>query len=170
LYCGGSDSIKGWDILIEAWPIVVEKIAGARLEALGFSSRYELRSGNGIVDSIELRGWLSERETCEAMERAAVLVIPSRYEVAPLILAEAWASGLPIVVASVGGIPTLAAGAALLVPDADPPALAARIVDALRGGEAVAHLVQEGLSRAQAYRIDGVVDAHVNLYSNLSRL
>jgi glycosyltransferase involved in cell wall biosynthesis len=167
LYCGGPKSIKGWDILSEAWPLVAEREPGARLEALGFQPDHRFAQRNDAIGSIELCGWLSARGTREAMERAAVLVMPSRFEVAPMVLAEAWASGVPIVATAVGGIPALARGAAVLVRPSHAASLAAAIANVLQGGRIVCRLVEEGRSRAEAYRRDQVVEDHLHLYLDL---
>jgi glycosyltransferase involved in cell wall biosynthesis len=167
LYCGGPGFIKGWDILLRSWPLVVERVPEARLEALGFPAGYELLGTDGAAGSIDLRRWVSVKETRDAMERATVLVIPSRFEVAPTVLAEAWAACVPVLATAVGGTPTLAAGAAQLVPAGDPTALAAAIIDVLRGVRPVGHLVEAGSSRARVHRRERVADAHLRLYANL---
>jgi glycosyltransferase involved in cell wall biosynthesis len=167
LYCGGPGPIKGWDILTRAWPLVLAGVPGARLEALGFPAGYELRASDGVAGSIDVRGWMSVKETRDAMERATVLVIPSRFEVAPTILAEAWAARVPVLVAAVGGAPVLAGGAARLVPAGDHAALGAAIVDGLRQRHPVAELLEAGSARAQAHRRDRVADAHIRLYASL---
>jgi glycosyltransferase involved in cell wall biosynthesis len=69
----------------------------------------------------------------ELLAAADLLVLPSRAEGAPLVLAEAQAVGLPILATRVGGIPESTRScdgtpAALLVPPRDPEALAAALV------------------------------------------
>jgi hypothetical protein len=66
----------------------------------------------------------------------------------------------------VGGVPALATGAALLV-ERRPEALAESIVTAVRGGDEVARLVEEGRRRAEAHRPEAVVSAHLTLYEDL---
>ena len=52
--------------------------------------------------------------------RASVVVIPSRYEVSPILLAEAWAAGNTVVATDAGGLAALAPGRARVVLPDDP--------------------------------------------------
>jgi glycosyltransferase involved in cell wall biosynthesis len=167
LYCGGPDRIKGWDILMRAWPGVAERVPEARLQALGFPGTHVLGVEDGVASSIDLCGWATAEQTRDAMTRATVLVIPSRFEVAPTVLAEAWAAGVPVIATAAGGTATLAPGAAWLVPPCDHVALAEAIVEVLQGRRGAAQLVAAGSRRAQAHRRERVADAHLRLYSDL---
>jgi hypothetical protein len=55
----------------------------------------------------------------------------------------------------------------VVVPRREPDALAAGIVRALRGGEEVEQLVEEGRRRAEGQRAEAVVEAHLALYTEL---
>ena len=63
--------------------------------------------------------------TAEAYRSAAVFVLPSTNDSFPLVIAEAMASGLPVVSTQIGGIPTLVDNEAdgLLVDPTDVTAL-----------------------------------------------
>ena len=114
-----------------------------------------------------VEGWLPPDEVAERMTRASVLVIPSQFEVSPMVLGEAWALGLPVVATAVGGLKTLAEGAAILVPRREPAMLADAIATALAGGDLVQRLVQEGRRRVERYRAQTVARAHVEIYDAL---
>jgi glycosyltransferase involved in cell wall biosynthesis len=167
LFAGGTRGIKGWALLAEAWPRVCEAIPEARLQVVnwppgtvppGIPSRHR--------DSIAVEGPLSSAALTNYMVQATTLVIPSKFEVSPIVLAEAWALELPVVATRVGGIPALAEGAAVLA-DRHPELLAASLVSALTGGELIDELVAEGRRRAEAHRPDAVASAHVSLYDEL---
>jgi glycosyltransferase involved in cell wall biosynthesis len=163
LYCGGVDAIKGLDLLLSCWPRVVQRLPEARLHAVGCSSASGVIA-QAIEGSVEIDEWLRPRELVDAMARAAVIVVPSRYEVAPMIIGEAWAAKVPVVATAVGGIPALAGGAARVVRP-DPVALADALVLSLT--EPNDDFVEEGARRAQLHRQDAVVTAHIGLYRSL---
>jgi glycosyltransferase involved in cell wall biosynthesis len=168
LFAGGTRAIKGWPLLAAAWPAVRAAVPEARLHLAGWSpDEVSPEVGRAHQDSVFVEGWLSPDEFAARMARASVLVIPSQFEVSPIVLAEAWALGLPVVATPVGGLPALAEGAAVVVPRREPEALAAGIVRALAGGEEVERLVEEGRRRAEAHRAEAVAHAHVALYNEL---
>ena len=114
-----------------------------------------------------VEGWLTPDEVADRMTRASALVIPSQFEVAPVVLGEAWALGLPVVATAVGGMRTLAEGAAIVVPRREPALLAQGIATALAGGAEVERLVGEGRRRVERHRTEEVARAHLDLYEAL---
>ena len=166
VYCGGERVIKGWPALLAAWPRVVGAVPGARLSVLGWSSATR-PALNGTSASVRSGGALPPAELAAELASASVVVIPSDFEVAPTILAESWAVGVPVVATAVGGVPALASGAATLVPPRDPAGLAAGIIRALE--EPTAAGVAEGRARAQQWRADASAAAHIDLYTQLAR-
>jgi glycosyltransferase involved in cell wall biosynthesis len=167
LFAGGGKLIKGWSLLAAAWPRVLRSIPDAGLNAVGWRSGEEPPAiPPEHQPSVVVEGALSSTELADRMARAAVLVIPSQFEVSPIVLAEAWAMSLPVVAARVGGIPALATGAAVLV-DREVDSLADGLLGALAGGEEIDRLVAEGRRRAEAHRADAVAEAHISLYETL---
>jgi glycosyltransferase involved in cell wall biosynthesis len=167
LFAGGMRTIKGWELLAKAWPSVRAAIPHARLNVIGWPTG-ETPPGLPPADakSLVVEDWLTSARLADRMVRASALVIPSQFEVSPIVLAEAWAVGLPVVAAPVGGIPALATGAAVLV-ERRPEPLAAAIVATLAGGDEIDPLIQEGRRRAEAHRADSVAAAHIALYKEL---
>ena len=167
LYAGGTRQIKGWSLLAEAWPGVVESVPHASLNAVGWPPD-EVPPGipPELRRTVVVESALSSSDLADRMTRAAVLVIPSEFEVSPIVLAEAWAMGLPVVAARVGGIPALATDGAVLV-KRDVDSLREGLVAALSGGEDIDRLVAEGRRRADAHRADAVATAHISLYQDL---
>lgn len=166
LFCGGLRRIKGWDILLDAWPLVVKRVPYARLHAPGCGVALA-STPSAIRASIETGPYLSSDELAAAMRRASVVVLPSRYEAGPIAMSEAWASGVPVVAHAVGGVPAFAEGAARLVPRPDPTLLAEAITEVLIGTPLTPGRVAEGRRRADAQRADKVAAAHLELYEAL---
>jgi glycosyltransferase involved in cell wall biosynthesis len=167
LFAGGTRQIKGWSLLAEAWPGVCESISNASLNAVGWPPG-QMPPGipPELRDTVVVEGALSSSDLADRMMRATVLVIPSEFEVSPIVLAEAWTMGLPVVAARVGGIPALATDAAVLV-ERDVDSLRDGLIAALSGGDEIERLVAEGRRRAEAHRADAVATAHISLYEEL---
>jgi len=94
------------------------------------------------------------------LARADVVVLPSLREGMSNAVMEAMAAGRPVVATRVGGTPELLAGRGLIVPPADPVALAVAIGQ-VRLGEAARNWSCGHLSVA------AMVDRHIQIYSGL---
>ena len=167
LYCGGVRHVKGWDILAAAWPAISEAIPDATLEVLGWDSAPGFEGFGPPSDRIEVVGRADTAQVNRAMARASVVALPSRFEIAPVTLAEAWAAGTPVVATEVGGVSSLGPGAAVLVPAESPQALARVLIDVVSRNTDVQPLVAEGRRRAEAFRAEAVAREHVRLYEEL---
>jgi glycosyltransferase involved in cell wall biosynthesis len=167
LYCGGPRRIKGWHVLRAAWGRVTEALPEAHLDVVGWTA--EVPDPLRTDASVSFHGWLPPAQSAEAMARAQAVVIPSRYEVAPLVLGEAWALRVAVVATSVGGLASLAGGAALLVPRDNPEALGEALVSVLGGRTDVSSLVADGYRRARSCTSEQVVHRHLELYEDLMR-
>jgi glycosyltransferase involved in cell wall biosynthesis len=167
LFTGGERTIKGWPLLAAAWPQVQAVVPDARLLAVGWSggSGSALTSAGG--DGVTFEPSLPNEELATRMAKASVLVIPSAFEVSPIVLGEAWALGLPVVATAVGGLKALIEGAGTVVRRREPALLALAIAETLAGGDAVQRFVDEGRRRAESHRAEAVATAHVALYKEL---
>lgn len=123
---------KGQDTLLEALERIPDTewtctIAGSSAPHPAFARRIA-RAAAAFDGRVALPGVLTGPRLDDAYRRSALLVAPSRVESAGMALGEARARALPVVGASVGGIPeTLGSGGALLVRPGDPAALAAAL-------------------------------------------
>jgi glycosyltransferase involved in cell wall biosynthesis len=167
LFCGGPSRRKGWDVLLAAWPAVKRELAGATLRASGWPAS-AVEGGESEPDAeITLLPGLPPVSVAAEMAKASLVVIPARYEVAPIVVSEAWAVGTPIVSTTAGGLATFAHGAAVLVQPEDPGELASAIVRVLAGDGETPALVAEGRRRAQRQTAASVAEAHRSLYEEL---
>ncbi len=96
---GKLDPQKGFDMLIEAWALVVDKHSDWVLDIFG-EGEWELMLQNrinelNISDQIKLRGKTSD--VVSYYLGSSVYVMSSRYEGLPMVLIEAMSCGLPIV-------------------------------------------------------------------------
>lgn len=132
----------------------------ARAAALGLGRRIRFR---GHVEDPEAR-----------LREADAFVLPSvSHESCPAVLAEAMASGLPLVTSDFGPLPeiNLRDVTGLVVPAGDPAALAAAFADLADHPAKAAAMARAGAERARAcFSSDTMVDRMVNLYSELAAL
>jgi glycosyltransferase involved in cell wall biosynthesis len=103
LFVGRLSPEKGAATLLAAWEKLKHSIP---LVIVGDGpSRQSLESEAAArgLSSVKFRGWLTGEETRAAMKRAAFLVIPSLwYEGFPMIVAEAFACGTPVICSRLG--------------------------------------------------------------------
>jgi L-malate glycosyltransferase len=123
---------KGHRYLLEA----LAELSDATLDIVGDGELRDalerLAQSLGLGDRVRFLGERPKHEVAELMRAADLFVLPSLAENLPVVLIEAQASGLPAVATRVGGVPELVDDAAgVLVPPADPSALAAAIREAL---------------------------------------
>ncbi|HLA78479.1 MAG TPA: GT4 family glycosyltransferase PelF [Vicinamibacteria bacterium] len=104
----------------------------------------------GLGSAVFFHGWRSDMT--EVFGDLDLVVNCSRNEGTPVALIEALAAGRPVVATAVGGTPDLLGGGehGLLVPTADPQALAAAVLATLSGGELVEARRQRGRAHVLA--------------------
>lgn len=104
-----------------------------------------------IVDAVHFLGRRSGQDVAQLFAQADLFVLPSLHEGFPLVLLEAWASGLPCIVTGVGGIPGICVDGedSLIVEPADPAALEKAIRRAVEDDELRARLGANGRRRVE---------------------
>jgi glycosyltransferase involved in cell wall biosynthesis len=131
-------------------------------------------AGDGPLRALlpQARGMLPREQLYALMERASVVVCPSRRDGLPVVCAEAMAHGRPVVASAVGGLPDMVRDGetGLLVPPRDPAALRAAIDSLLADAE-----LRRRLGRAARERIaelcawDRVLDRTIHAYEDAVR-
>jgi len=163
--------VKGLEHLIDAAPAVLREFPAARFLFVGDG---ELRTAleargreRGVADRLHFTGY--RQDVPALIAGMDLFALPSLNEGMGRVLVMAMARGLPIVATRVGGVPELLAGgeAGLLVPPADPAALAAAICGLLREPDRAAALGEAGRRRAPRYGADRMVRALAELYRGL---
>ncbi|HEY8169857.1 MAG TPA: glycosyltransferase family 4 protein [Candidatus Limnocylindria bacterium] len=161
---------KGHRVLLEAWPSVLQAFPTARLAIVGEGS--QARVLRKLARSLKVTGsvtFTGRREDVSSVTADLdVSVLPSLREAQGISILEAMARRVPVVATAVGGIPEVVTDGidGLLVPPADPAALAAAISKLLadqplreRIGQAGFRTVVERYSiDAQVRRIEGIYD------------
>lgn len=165
IFFGGGHAIKGLDLLLDAWPKVATRYPDARLCAYGFSDN-EVGGYGELPASCELHGHVDANTVARLMRGCAAVVVPSRYEVSPLVVAEAMASGVPVVATAVGGTSDLAAGCAILV-ESTAGSIAAGLIRVLDNPSEAAGMAVASRLVAEAFRPKTVARAYIAVYESV---
>ena len=154
---------KGVDVLIAAFPRVLEAFPEAVLAVIGLGTQMAANQAaavaGGVRERVEFCGVLTN--PAPAIAEADVIVLPSRREGLPVVVLEAFALERPVVASNVGGTPGVVrdGDTGWLVPPEDPAALAAALIAAARDPEeARARGVRGAALVAERYSIGALVD------------
>lgn len=160
---------------IRAFAQVHARHAGARLVLAGTgpeeAALRALAASLGLQAAVEFAGRL-DRDTMAARLRASRIALnPSRVDNMPNSVLEAMASGVPVVSTRVGGVPYIVAHGrtALLVPPADPDAMAQALLALLDDAGLHQRLRDAALADVQAYTWDAVGPQWAAVYRGAAR-
>jgi UDP-glucose:(heptosyl)LPS alpha-1,3-glucosyltransferase len=155
LFVGPDHGRKGLDVLMQAFSRA--KIGPSRLlvagGAPGWQHRYaELATSLGVAGRVSFLP--HHPDLCPCYGAADLLVLPTKYDPFGMVVVEAMACGLPVVVSGLAGVTEYlkADEAELLQDPRDARELQERLEDLARSQERRQALAQRGLKRAQAFR------------------
>jgi glycosyltransferase involved in cell wall biosynthesis len=142
--------------LVEAFAQVRLSHPDVRLVIVGprgfkASSLQETIVSHGLVDAVQLLGYVSDDELAALYNAAIALVYPSVYEGFGLPVVEAMACGRPVIAANTSSLPEVAGDAALLVDPFDVSALSAAMERVLANPEEAKVMAGRGRSRVAQF-------------------
>ncbi|MEV4745995.1 glycosyltransferase [Streptosporangium sp. NPDC049248] len=160
--------IKGHRFLIDAAATLARQGNPCTVILVGDGPEYAPLQTQATTLGLDVRFLGSRTDTAGLLARADIVVLPSLSEGLSNAVMEAMAAGRPTIATSVGGTPELLEDRGLLVPPADPAALA----------EAITHLLthpQHATTLATAARAwarknldaTAMTTQHINLYHQL---
>ena len=164
LFVGRLSPEKGTATLLAA----AERDLGMPLKVAGtgpLSASVERAAANGVLEYL---GSQTQSEVSRLMQNARVLLLPSLwYEGLPMVIPEAFATGLPVVASDIGALSSLIAHGrnGLLVPPGDPEALAQAVqtLGAVPGVEASLR-TEARLTYERQYRPEVNVQRLLDIY------
>ncbi|MGH7056605.1 MAG: glycosyltransferase family 4 protein [Acetobacteraceae bacterium] len=169
LFAGRMVRDKGADAFVEAAAEALPRLCGWRAEMFGAdrfgpaspTTRYlTALSRRARSVGTELHGYRPQTEVLEAMGRAAITVVPSRWaEPFGLAALEAMAAGCALIAAPRGALPEVAGDAACYADPDKPGELAAAMVALARDPAARQALGERGRARADKFDIAHVARA-----------
>jgi glycosyltransferase involved in cell wall biosynthesis len=152
---------KGFRYLVEALPFVLKEVPETRLLLIGEGPEREqlvrLVKDLGLEGSVEFRGALPHRLLADCYRASDIVLLPSirtergEEEGLGLVLAEAMASGVPVIGTRTGGIPSIIEDGitGLLVPERNPKALAEGVLRLLSDATLRERVIQGGMARVR---------------------
>lgn len=105
----------------------------------------------GIADAVDFVGWVSEAELEALYARAALVVVPSRFEGFGLPVLEAMSRGAAVICADIPPLREVAGDAAVFVPPTDSTQWAAAIARLWQSPDQRAQRAAHGLRRADGF-------------------
>jgi len=167
VFLGEVSRSKGVDVLMRAFAIVKQAIAGAELLIAGKRSNdeamlQELSRSLG-VQGMTMRGYIADEELPDYYATATAMVFPSRcgFGLSPL---EAMACGTPVVVARALDAPEFIGDAGLLADPESPEDLARQLIACLTDARLRAQLSEKGATKAREFSWSKMAIQTVQLY------
>jgi glycosyltransferase involved in cell wall biosynthesis len=162
--------------VLQAFAILKRQDADARLTLVGEAEDTEYhREMRHFVErqhlsDVEFAGRRSPAEIAVLMRQASVLVLASVQENSPMVIAEAMASGLPVLASRVGGVPLMVEDGVdgVLFDCGNVEQLATMLREVLRDAALRGKLSRNGRAKAlRRYSSESVGAATVNIYRNV---
>ncbi len=124
-FLGRDDPRKGLDVLLTAWPAVLEAVPRAHLTVMGASRDLS-------VPGVTYLGRVSEQEKADVLSTTEIYCAPNLGgESFGIVLVEAMASGCAVLASGIPAFAHVVSDAGALVAPQDPVGLASRIVSLL---------------------------------------
>lgn len=165
---------KGFDTIIRLLPDIIDRVPSARLRIVGGGEEHDalvaLAAECGVGDRVEFTGAVEPDEVRRALQRSAVVVMPSRYEGLPLVALEAAWAERPVVAYAVSGLNEAVVDGLTgrLATPGDASALLHAIVSVLSDAAAAATMGTAARERAEVlYGFDRCCSEYEAIYAEL---
>lgn len=155
-FLGRDEPRKGLEILLEAWPAVVEAVPDVELVVMG---------AERDVPGIEWLGWVDDVTKAEVLNGSAIYVAPNTGgESFGIVLVEAMAAGAAVVASNLDAFSDVGGHAAQYFENGDAVALSEEIVMLLEHEDIRTGLAEAGRARAAEFDWANVSAAYRVLY------
>jgi D-inositol-3-phosphate glycosyltransferase len=180
LFVGRIQPVKGADLAIEAFAGIASVIPDARLVLVGAPSGDDgaremerlqrMVKGRDLGHLVTFAEPVPHRQLADVYRAADLVLVPSRSESFGLVAAEAQASGVPVIAASVGGLRTVVGSGSggILVAGWDPEVWAKTAIDLLTDPSLRSELEVAGPLWAERFSWESAVSKLASIYEALS--
>ena len=174
LYVGRTDPYKNVETLVRAFADARQQTSRPmKLQLVGAPDpRYpepkRLAESLGITDAIHWTGYLDDDELAASYRAATVLVHPSRYEGFGLQVAEAMASGTPVICSRAGSLAEVAGDAAILLDEDDTAGFSSAITRVVDDPDFAAELSRKGRAQASQFTWTATARSTLALYEEVA--
>ncbi len=175
LYVGRISEDKGIECLIRAAPSVLKQFPNTEFHIVGEDYGYlnklkSLVTSLGVERSVIFTGRVTSRRLVDVYRSADVFVLPSELEAFGIVVIEAMASGVPVIVSNCGGMKDIVKDGSngLIFDVGDARQLAEKIRLLISDNKLRAKLVKSGKETVmENYTIEKVVDKLEELYEKM---
>jgi glycosyltransferase involved in cell wall biosynthesis len=163
---------KGHRFLLEALPAILDRVGPITVLCAGqgpYQTVLEAETrARGLQDVVRFLGWREDVPTLLSL--ATLVVLPSLAESFGFALLEAMSLGKPIAATRIGGIPEVVAHGetGLLIPPADPGALADAISTVLQDPELARTMGEAGRRRSHRSTFEKMMRGYEAVYDRLA--
>jgi len=174
LFVGRLDTYKGVEDAIEALSYLVETYPNARLLLVGPPGSCDMQK---LMDYIALKkiegnvyfiGMVERSDLIAYYYASDIFIFPSRLEGFGIVLAEAMAAGLPVIVYDLAPINSVVGDAGMLISSGDTKALASMAGKLLQDHTIYNRCASAGRRKVEGqYDIERVTDNYITLYMDL---
>lgn len=179
LYVGSIEANKNLLFILKILKVLIEMKLFFSLEVLGdfTDERYKdevlkFIKNNQLEEYLTLYGWQSQKKLQEVLTKSDILIVPSKQETLPMVIAEAMSAGKVVLCSSVGGIPEMVIhgdnGFLFDISSIDSPL---SILQNLYNNDALIHQVQVKARSAamETYHCDKVAQKTISFYQSVSQ-
>ncbi|MCB9798582.1 glycosyltransferase family 4 protein [Candidatus Nomurabacteria bacterium] len=165
--------VKGHKYLLEAWPLVLKEVPGARLVLVGDGDeRKNIEKQTrelSIQDSVKLLGNLPHDEVLREMSQSEVFVCPSLAEGLGIVFIEAQACGIPVIGTNVGGIPDIIEDnqTGYLIETKNPDQIAEKLIVLLKDKELRKRFVESSQHTVKKFEWNTIIAKIDEIYTSL---
>jgi glycosyltransferase involved in cell wall biosynthesis len=171
LYLGRLEATKGIELLCEAFSLSAGHYPTLRLNIAGWGTLADsLQQKYGTHPQITFHGPVFNQKKSDLLAASDALIVPSQWpEVFGIVIAEAYAHGVPVIASNIGGIPELVEHqkTGFLVPPGDIEALSHTLNNIAQNPDLLHRMIPACLEAGRRYTVEAVNNEYLTVYKTV---